>query len=291
MLLAGAWAATQSASFTSQLVALYAALPAINQPCCRSSSRDISELHAYILDLVKHINAKYASERYQPIVWLERPVPLYEKIALYSIADVAVVTATRDGMNLVPYEYIVCRQGAPVSSCGGGCCMRRLLCRRKHRTLQSFWLPGLLTEVQVLLSGAGGAVADAPCIEFYNSKSQKARGYMMGHRAVIVLVPVLHLLPSSAYQHLSLRGFRHAAPYVTKQAVGWATQRACVPAGQPHKRLEFPEADPVLDWSFGLPCAGCPCVLWECMEVLSMLSAGRRAALMLAAASCLHVVA
>ena len=42
-------------------------------------------------------------------------MPLYERIALYSIADVAVVTATRDGMNLVPYEYIVCRQGADVS--------------------------------------------------------------------------------------------------------------------------------------------------------------------------------
>lgn len=38
-------------------------------------------------------------------------MPLYERIALYSVADVAVVTATRDGMNLVPYEYIVCRQG------------------------------------------------------------------------------------------------------------------------------------------------------------------------------------
>lgn len=25
----------------------------------------------------------------------------------------AVVTATRDGMNLVPYEYVVCRQGPP----------------------------------------------------------------------------------------------------------------------------------------------------------------------------------
>ncbi len=42
-------------------------------------------------------------------------VPLYERAALYSIADCAVVTATRDGMNLVPYEYVVCRQGVPVS--------------------------------------------------------------------------------------------------------------------------------------------------------------------------------
>lgn len=44
-------------------------------------------------------------------------VPLYERAALYSIADCAVVTATRDGMNLVPYEYVVCRQGVPVSQC------------------------------------------------------------------------------------------------------------------------------------------------------------------------------
>jgi hypothetical protein len=31
-----------------------------------------------------------------------------------------VVTATRDGMNLVPYEYVVCRQGPAGSSAPGG---------------------------------------------------------------------------------------------------------------------------------------------------------------------------
>jgi trehalose 6-phosphate synthase/phosphatase len=45
------------------------------------------------------------------VLYLERHVPLHERIAFYTIADVAVVTATRDGMNLVPYEYVVCRQG------------------------------------------------------------------------------------------------------------------------------------------------------------------------------------
>ena len=34
--------------------------------------------------------------------------------------DVVVVTATRDGMNLVPYEYVVCRQGPSGSSAPGG---------------------------------------------------------------------------------------------------------------------------------------------------------------------------
>lgn len=74
----------------------------------------MQELHDFAVSVVERINKKYSAEGYQPVVWLERSVPLYERIALYSVADVAVVAATRDGMNLVPYEYIVCRQGQPV---------------------------------------------------------------------------------------------------------------------------------------------------------------------------------
>lgn len=57
---------------------------------------------------------------YAPIVWLQRTAPLYERVALYTVADVVVVTATRDGMNLVPYEYVVCRQGAAAARAAGG---------------------------------------------------------------------------------------------------------------------------------------------------------------------------
>lgn len=66
----------------------------------RASGKDLEELHAYATNLVQSINNRFGNEEenYQPVVWLERPVPLYERIALYSIADVAVVTATRDGM-------------------------------------------------------------------------------------------------------------------------------------------------------------------------------------------------
>jgi len=78
----------------------------------RSTGCELSALHDFCVKLVEEINSKYGTEDYTPIVWLERPVPLYERIALYSVADVAVVTATRDGMNLVPYNYITCRQGA-----------------------------------------------------------------------------------------------------------------------------------------------------------------------------------
>jgi Glycosyltransferase family 20 len=86
----------------------------------RSSGKDIVELKEYIDGLVARINRKYGHEGYAPVVWLDRRVPLYERVALYSMADVAVVTATRDGMNLAPYEYVVCRQGNQVRQKGAG---------------------------------------------------------------------------------------------------------------------------------------------------------------------------
>ena len=36
--------------------------------------------------------------------------PLDELISLYNISDVCLVSSTRDGMNLVSYEYIACQQ-------------------------------------------------------------------------------------------------------------------------------------------------------------------------------------
>lgn len=77
----------------------------------RTSGKDIAELHEYVLNLAQRINRKYGQPNYEPVQYLERHVPLHERMAFYSIADCAVVSATRDGMNLVPYEYVVCRQG------------------------------------------------------------------------------------------------------------------------------------------------------------------------------------
>jgi len=77
----------------------------------RSSGQEVTELHDYIRALVASINRRFGMPGYDPVLYLERHVPLHERIAFYSVADVAVVTATRDGMNLVPYEYVVCRQG------------------------------------------------------------------------------------------------------------------------------------------------------------------------------------
>ncbi|PSR96691.1 Alpha,alpha-trehalose-phosphate synthase [Actinidia chinensis var. chinensis] len=59
----------------------------------------------------KRINEAYGSVDYEPVVLIYGPMPLHEKIAYYALADCYVLNATRDGLNLNPYEYVVCRQG------------------------------------------------------------------------------------------------------------------------------------------------------------------------------------
>lgn len=61
--------------------------------------------------LCRRLNAEFGREGYEPVVLLQRHVPLYERVAFYILAECLVVTAVRDGMNLTPYEYTVCRQG------------------------------------------------------------------------------------------------------------------------------------------------------------------------------------
>ena len=42
----------------------------------RSSGKDLTELHEYIMSLVERINKTYGDGDYKPVVWLGRPVPI-----------------------------------------------------------------------------------------------------------------------------------------------------------------------------------------------------------------------
>ncbi|XP_058112275.1 probable alpha,alpha-trehalose-phosphate synthase [UDP-forming] 9 [Magnolia sinica] len=77
----------------------------------RSNGKDVQEARREAFSTVERINEKYGSPDYHPVVLIDQPVPLYEKIAYYAAADCCIVNAVRDGMNLVPYKYVVCRQG------------------------------------------------------------------------------------------------------------------------------------------------------------------------------------
>ncbi len=57
-------------------------------------------------ELVGRINGKYGTINWIPIWYIYRFVPFETLVALYGVADVAMVTPLRDGMNLVSKEFI-----------------------------------------------------------------------------------------------------------------------------------------------------------------------------------------
>jgi len=66
-------------------------------------------LKRQIDELVGWINGKYGTIGWTPIWYLYRSLPFPALVALYSIADVCLVTPIRDGMNLIAKEYIATR--------------------------------------------------------------------------------------------------------------------------------------------------------------------------------------
>ncbi|XP_055962139.1 probable alpha,alpha-trehalose-phosphate synthase [UDP-forming] 9 [Mercurialis annua] len=79
----------------------------------RGSGKDVQEAKSETYRTAKRINEVYGSPEYEPVILIDRHVPRYEKTAYYALAECCIVNAVRDGMNLVPYKYIICRQGTP----------------------------------------------------------------------------------------------------------------------------------------------------------------------------------
>jgi trehalose 6-phosphate synthase/phosphatase len=70
-------------------------------------------------ELVHHINRKYSSGRWKPLVYLDAKVEHRDLAAYYRMADVAIVSSVYDGMNLVAKEFVASQtdgQGALVLS-------------------------------------------------------------------------------------------------------------------------------------------------------------------------------
>jgi trehalose 6-phosphate synthase len=50
-----------------------------------------------------------------PVIYIHRSIPFHELTALYAVSDACLLSSSRDGMNLVAFEYVACqaeRQGA-----------------------------------------------------------------------------------------------------------------------------------------------------------------------------------
>ncbi|MCS7093206.1 MAG: trehalose-6-phosphate synthase [Patescibacteria group bacterium] len=65
-------------------------------------------LNREIFDLVEKINWKYSTADWQPIYFINKTLPREKILAYFQLANVCLVTALDDGMNLVAKEYVIC---------------------------------------------------------------------------------------------------------------------------------------------------------------------------------------
>jgi len=81
----------------------------INVPS-RESVEEYQKLLEELQGKVGYLNSKYATINNIPVHFIHKSVEFSELCALYSLADVALVTPLIDGMNLVAKEYLICQQ-------------------------------------------------------------------------------------------------------------------------------------------------------------------------------------
>jgi trehalose 6-phosphate synthase/phosphatase len=72
----------------------------------RTGVQDYQTLRQKLEHLVGRVNGEHGSIGYMPVWYLYRFLSFYQIAALYNIADIALVTPLRDGMNLIAKEFV-----------------------------------------------------------------------------------------------------------------------------------------------------------------------------------------
>jgi len=75
----------------------------------RTKVKDYALLKEKVDGLVGKINGRFGAPGWTPIEYMYRSLPFKNLLPLYSMADVALVTPVRDGMNLVAKEYVAAK--------------------------------------------------------------------------------------------------------------------------------------------------------------------------------------
>ena len=70
---------------------------------------EYQEQRKMVDELAGRINGEFGTINWMPVLYFYRPVSREELIELYTLADIALVTPLRDGMNIVSKEYIASR--------------------------------------------------------------------------------------------------------------------------------------------------------------------------------------
>jgi trehalose 6-phosphate synthase/phosphatase len=91
---------SQNPKYKKKVTLILVAVPS------RTGVEDYMELRKKVEGLVGRINGEHGVIGWMPVWYLYRFLPFEKLVALYSIADVALVTPLRDGMNLIAKEFI-----------------------------------------------------------------------------------------------------------------------------------------------------------------------------------------
>ncbi|CAN8075795.1 unnamed protein product [Agarophyton chilense] len=83
----------------SKVVLIQVALP--------KTARVDQSVRSEIRELVSNINNAYGSGDDNPVLYIEESISFEERIAIYTACDALFLTPIRDGLNLIPYEYLV----------------------------------------------------------------------------------------------------------------------------------------------------------------------------------------
>jgi trehalose 6-phosphate synthase/phosphatase len=75
----------------------------------RTSVPEYQSLKRQVDELIGRINGRFSEPGWTPVWYLYRKLPFEELVPFYLLADVALVTPLRDGMNLVAKEYLASR--------------------------------------------------------------------------------------------------------------------------------------------------------------------------------------
>jgi trehalose 6-phosphate synthase/phosphatase len=79
----------------------------------RDSVERYADLKTKIDEMIGSLNGMYSSLNWSPVYYFYRGFPFEELMALYHIANYALVTPLRDGMNLVAKEYVAAKHDEP----------------------------------------------------------------------------------------------------------------------------------------------------------------------------------
>ncbi|ORY16494.1 hypothetical protein LY90DRAFT_517741 [Neocallimastix californiae] len=95
---------TQHPEWIGKVILVQVAVPS------REDVKEYQYLQSIVSQLVGKINGEFGTFDFMPIHYLHKSVTFSELNALYAISDACIVTSTRDGMNLVSFEYISCQE-------------------------------------------------------------------------------------------------------------------------------------------------------------------------------------